>query len=82
MKQVRKDKHELFESTVLPYLSSAYNLARWLTHNEQDAEDIAQEAFLRALRSFDMFTVGRDARAWLLTIVETAVVRGIGKSVA
>ncbi len=69
MKPVRKDKHELFESTVLPYLSSAYNLARWLTRNEHDAEDIVQEAFLRALRSFDTFTAGRDARAWLLTIV-------------
>ena len=69
MKQVKKDKHELFESTVLPYLSSAYNLARWLTRNEHDAEDMVQEAFLQALRSFDTFTVGRDARAWLLTIV-------------
>ncbi len=69
MKQVRKDKHELFENTVLPYLGSAYNLARWLTGNEHDAEDIVQEAFLRALRSFDTFTVGRDTRAWLLTIV-------------
>jgi len=68
-KEVRKDKHELFERTVLPYLSSAYNLARWLTRNEHDAEDIVQEAFLRALRSFDTFTAGRDARAWLLTIV-------------
>ncbi len=68
-KTVRKGKHELFEATVLPYLSSAYNLARWLTRNEHDAEDIVQEAFLRALRSFDTFIVGRDARAWLLTIV-------------
>ncbi len=67
--QVRKDKPELFESTVLPYLGSAYNLARWLTRNEHDAEDIVQEAFLRALRSFHTFTVGRDARAWLLAIV-------------
>jgi RNA polymerase sigma-70 factor (ECF subfamily) len=66
---VRKGKYELFETTVLPYLNSAYNLARWLTQNEHDAEDIVQEAFLRALRSFDTFTVGRDARAWLLTIV-------------
>ncbi len=64
-----KANDELFESTVLPYLSSAYNLARWLTRNEHDAEDIVQEAFLRALRSFDTFTAGRDARAWLLTIV-------------
>ncbi len=68
-KQVGKGRHELFETTVLPYLNSAYNLARWLTHNEQDAQDIVQEAFLRALRSFDTFTVGRDARAWLLAIV-------------
>ncbi len=67
--QVRKGKHELFERIVLPYLDSAYNLARWLTRNEHDAEDIVQEAFLRALRSFDTFTMGRDARAWLLTIV-------------
>ena len=59
----------MFETTVLPYLRSAYNLARWLTRNEQDAEDIVQEAFLRAFRSFETFTVGRDPRAWLLTIV-------------
>jgi RNA polymerase sigma factor (sigma-70 family) len=67
--KVGKSKYESFETTVLPYLNSAYNLARWLTRNEHDAEDIVQEAFLRALRSFDTFTVGRDARAWLLTIV-------------
>ena len=69
LKPVRNSKHELFESTVLPYLDSAFNLARWLTRNEHDAEDIVQEAFLRALRSFDTFTVGRDPRAWLLTII-------------
>jgi len=70
--EVRKGKYESFETTVLPYLNSAYNLARWLTRNEHDAEDIVQEAFLRALRSFDTFTVGRDARAWLLTIVRNS----------
>ncbi len=68
-KEVRKGKDDVFEATVLPYLNSAYNLARWLTRNEHDAEDIVQEAFLRALRSFDTFISGRDARAWLLTIV-------------
>lgn len=68
-KQVLQGRDELFESTVLPHLNSAYNLARWLTRNESDAQDIVQEAFLRALRSFDTFIVGRDARAWLLTIV-------------
>ena len=67
--RVQQGRQELFETTVLPYLNSAYNLARWLTRNEHDAEDIVQEAFLRALRSFDTFTVGRDARAWLLAIV-------------
>jgi RNA polymerase sigma-70 factor (ECF subfamily) len=71
-KQVQKGKHELFERTVLSYLNSAYNLARWLTRNEHDAEDIVQEAFLRALRSFDTFTAGRDARAWLLTIIRNS----------
>jgi RNA polymerase sigma factor (sigma-70 family) len=71
-KPAGKGKHELFERSVLPYLNSAYNLARWLTRNEHDAEDVVQEAFLRALRSFDTFTVGRDARAWLLTIVRNS----------
>jgi len=66
---VQKSKHDLFERTVLPHLTSAYNLARWLTRNEYDAEDIVQDAFLRAMRSFDTFIPGRDARAWLLAIV-------------
>ena len=57
-----------FEQAVLPYLDKAYNLARWLTHNEQDAEDVAQEAYLRAFRFFPGFR-GGDARAWLLKIV-------------
>ena len=57
-----------FEQSVLPHLDAAYNLARWLTRNEQDAEDMAQEAYLRAFKFFDGFH-GADARAWLLTIV-------------
>lgn len=71
-KPVRQGRDELFEKTVLPYLNSAYNLARWLTRNEHDAEDVVQEAFLRALRSFDTFIAGRDARAWLLAIVRNS----------
>lgn len=66
---VRKGTHDLFERTVLPHIHSAYNLARWLTRNEQDAEDIVHDALLRALRSFDSFIAGRDARAWILAIV-------------
>ena len=57
-----------FEQAVLPHLDAAYNLARWLTRNEQDAQDVAQEAYLRAFRFFPGFR-GGDARAWLLKIV-------------
>jgi RNA polymerase sigma-70 factor (ECF subfamily) len=53
---------------VLPHLNAAYNLARWLTRDEHDAEDVVQDAFVRALRFFDGFR-GDDARAWLLAIV-------------
>jgi RNA polymerase sigma-70 factor (ECF subfamily) len=57
-----------FEQTVLPHLDAAYNLARWLIGEPQDAEDVVQEAILRAFRFFEGFR-GDDARAWLLTIV-------------
>jgi RNA polymerase sigma-70 factor (ECF subfamily) len=59
---------ERFEDVVLPHLDAAYRLARWLTRNEHDAEDIVQEASLRALRYFRTFA-GRNARAWFLRIV-------------
>src|SRR5271169_5816289 len=58
----------LFEQTILPHLNAAYNLARWLTRNGHDAEDLVQEAYLRAFRSFDTFQ-GQDGRAWLLAVV-------------
>lgn len=57
-----------FEALVLPYLDAAYNLARWLARNDADAQDVVQEAMLRALRYFDSFH-GNDARVWLLAIV-------------
>jgi len=57
-----------FEQLVLPHLDSAANLARWLLRNRADAEDMVQEAMLRAYRFFDRFR-GGDARAWLLQIV-------------
>jgi len=59
---------QTFEAAVLPYLDAAYNLARWLTRNERDAEDVVHEACLRALRFFPGFR-GGDARAWLMKIV-------------
>lgn len=61
-------KRALFEQTVMPHLNAAYNLARWLTRNGDDAEDLVQDAYLRAFRSFDTFQ-GQDGRAWLLAVV-------------
>jgi RNA polymerase sigma-70 factor (ECF subfamily) len=65
-----REEHQLarFEDAVLPHLDAAYNLARWLTRNDHDAEDVVQEAYLRALQFFGGFH-GGDGRAWLLTIV-------------
>jgi RNA polymerase sigma-70 factor (ECF subfamily) len=60
-----------FEESVLPHLDSAYNLARWLTRNGHDAEDLVQDALLRAFRAFPGFR-GADGRAWLLAIVRNA----------
>ena len=57
-----------FESLAMPHLDAAYNLARWLTHNDHDAQDVVQEALLRALRYIGSFR-GDSARAWLLQIV-------------
>src|SRR5579872_2007112 len=57
-----------FEHLLLPHLDAAYNLARWITGNAQDAEDLVQEAYLRAFKAFDRFR-GGDGRAWLLAIV-------------
>jgi RNA polymerase sigma-70 factor (ECF subfamily) len=60
-----------FEQALLPHLGAAYNLARWLTRDDHDAEDVVQEAFLRALKFFGGFH-GADGRAWLLAIVRNA----------
>lgn len=57
-----------FEQIALPHLDAAFNLARWLTRNENDAEDVVQEAFLRAFKFFDGFQ-GGNGRSWLLMIV-------------
>jgi RNA polymerase sigma-70 factor, ECF subfamily len=63
-----KDAGAEFESLFLPHLDAAYNLARLLTRNEHDAEDVVQEAYLRALRAFASFR-GEASRPWFLTIV-------------
>jgi RNA polymerase sigma-70 factor (ECF subfamily) len=62
------ERSRRFQALALPHLDAAYNLARWLSRNPRDAEDIVQEAFLRAFRFFDAFR-GERARPWLLAIV-------------
>jgi RNA polymerase sigma factor (sigma-70 family) len=63
-----RNKLERFEESIVPHLAAAYNFARWLTKDDRDAEDVVQEAYLRAFRFFGGFH-GGDGRAWLLTIV-------------
>ncbi len=57
-----------FEQAILPHLTAAYNLARWLSGNDHDAEDVVQESYLRALKFFSGFR-GGSSRPWLLAIV-------------
>ena len=64
----QQDKLATFEEAVLQHLDAAYNLARWLTRNETDAEDVVQEVFLRAFKFFNGFH-GEHGRSWLLAIV-------------
>src|ERR1700747_3042988 len=69
-----------FEALALPHLDAAYNLARWMTRNATDAEDVAQEAMLRAFRFFDTFR-GDNARVWLLTIVRNTYLTWIRRQI-
>jgi RNA polymerase sigma factor (sigma-70 family) len=62
------DKRSRFEALVLPHLDAAHRLARWLCRSPGDADDIVQEAFMRAYRAFDTLR-GPDARSWVLAIV-------------
>src|ERR1700738_2820017 len=74
-----EDDQARFASVVLPHLADAYALARWLTGNRGDAEDVVQEACLRAFRGIGGFA-GINARAWFLTIVRHAAYTWLGKN--
>jgi RNA polymerase sigma factor (sigma-70 family) len=65
------DGRRRFELLALPHLDAAYNLARWLTGNAEDASDVVQEAYLRAFRYFGAYK-GGNMRVWLLTIVRNS----------
>ena len=74
-----RERLKAFEQTVLPHLDAAYNLARWLAGNDHDAQDVAQEASLRAFKFFGSFR-GENARAWLLTIVRNTFYNWLPKN--
>jgi len=68
-----------FDEIILPHLDAAHNLARWLVRGSDDADDVVQEACLRAFRYFGTFR-GGNARAWLLSIVRTTAFRWLQKN--
>ena len=68
-----------FQKAVLPHLDAAYSLARWLTRDEQTAEDLVQDSFVRALKSFAGYR-GGDARAWILAIVRNTCFTWLAKN--
>jgi RNA polymerase sigma factor (sigma-70 family) len=70
--------HIPFETLVLPLMNDAYNLARWLMRNQEDAEDMVQESYLRAFRFFASFHEGSNCRAWLLRIVRNTCYTALG----
>lgn len=75
------EKRRKFEVQALPHLDAAYNFARWLTRSPVDAEDIVQEAMLRAFRSFEGFR-GTEIKPWLLAIVRNCVITSRSKKSA
>ena len=74
----RQRAAELFQEIVAPHLADAFSLARWLAGNASDAEDIVQDAALRALKAIDGYK-GGSARAWLLTIVRNTAFTALAK---
>jgi RNA polymerase sigma-70 factor, ECF subfamily len=73
------ERNARFASVVLPHLADAYALARWLTGNSADAEDVVQDACLHAFRGIGNFS-GGNARAWVLTIVRHTAYTWLGKN--
>src|SRR5579872_3288184 len=72
------DRRRRFEAQTLPHLDAAYNLARWLARSPVDADDIVQDAMLRAYRGFDGFR-GGDAKPWLLAIVRNCFITAMNR---
>ena len=65
----RSTDAESFETLAMPMFASLYNFAHWLTHNREEAEDLVQEAYLKALKGFASFQQGTNFRAWMYRIL-------------
>jgi RNA polymerase sigma-70 factor (ECF subfamily) len=65
----RSTDAESFEVLAMPMFTSLYNLAHWLTHNREEAEDLVQEAYFKALKGFASFQQGTNFRAWMYRIL-------------
>jgi RNA polymerase sigma factor (sigma-70 family) len=76
---ISEDSHARFRKHVLPYLGDAFSLARWITGNRADAEDVVQDACVRAFRAIGSVTDGKS-RAWVLTIVRNAAYTWLRKN--
>ena len=68
-----------FEELAMPLFDSLYNFARWLAHNSNDAEDLVQETYLKALRSFASFQPGTNFRAWIFQILRNTFLSSCSK---
>src|SRR5271154_1923272 len=68
-----------FEELAMPLFDSLYNFARWLVHNSSDAEDLVQETYLKALRSFASFQPGTNFRAWIFKILRNTFLSSCSK---
>ncbi len=68
----RRTDAESFETLAMPMFASLYNFAHWLTHNREEAEDLVQETYLKALKGFVSFQPGTNFRAWIYRILRNA----------
>jgi RNA polymerase sigma-70 factor (ECF subfamily) len=76
--RLTQEDRRRFEEIFLPYLDAAYNLARWIIRHDQDAQDVVQDAYIRALKGFHLFR-GGNSRGWFLTIVRNTAYTSLNR---
>src|ERR1700757_140678 len=80
--RLTQEDRRRFEEIFLPYLDAAYNLARWIIRHDQDAQDVVQDAYVRAFKGFQRFQDGGNSKAWFLTIVRNTAYTLLNKRAA